>query len=155
MNNMNVDVARNESQIIHLDMANDDATESATDSQSITYGDDFTTLYGLFPLVDRMYEKAKLVLRFSCTADPEHESQTLKLLPQTVQFISAVLQEPLLNSFSRYKQRQKQLHGYRDKIKEISSLNDTLRTSQLAHLQIVNEPEKVREADANDVVELL
>ena len=95
----------NGTQVVNLVMANDDMTESVTDSQSFTYEQDYATLYGLFPLVDRTYEKAKLVLRFACSADPDQDSQTIKLLPQTVQFISSILQDPLLASFGRYKQR--------------------------------------------------
>ena len=69
----------------------------------MTCGDEFATLYGLFPLVDRTYEKAKLVLRVAFSADPLADEHVIKLTPQILKYTAEVLQEPLLASFSRYK----------------------------------------------------
>ena len=63
-------------------MANDDATESyQSETDSVINADEFENLYCLYPMVDKVYEKAKLVLRFAYSSEPEMDIESMKLTP--------------------------------------------------------------------------
>jgi hypothetical protein len=130
-----------------IDEPNDDMTESEGDLIEIS-----NQFYGAFPVVDRLSEKIKIVVRIAVhSKDP--------IVSQTVNFLMGLARQPLLESFQRFKQSLKLISGLRLKAAESprSSVKDqsSLQTSHLRAIQIVDEPEKVTHPTCIEAIKCL